>query len=76
MSFTNRTERRGFESNKVAEMIKVQQSLNYFCFHGSGADDNCKGCCFENENPCPLNTFYTKLTDEMYKECGVVVQKQ
>lgn len=56
-----RNEKRRFANNVQKEIIDLMGNLNHFCIHGSGADDNCCGCVFENEMPCPLNTFYEKL---------------
>lgn len=59
----NRESKRNFKNDITVEVGKLSQALNYFCFHGSGADDNCVGCLFEKEKPCPLHMFYTKLMD-------------
>ena len=60
-----RNERRDFNDNKTKEIVDLINKLNYFCFHGSGADDNCVGCCFEGNAPCPLHVFYTQLVDKL-----------
>ena len=47
------------------EIVDLMNRLNYFCFHGSGADDNCCGCPFEGESPCPLAIFHAKLVGKL-----------
>lgn len=61
----HRNEKRNFSTSAQKEMISLLGSLNYFCFHGSGADDNCCGCCFEGEKPCPLAAFHDKLAEKL-----------
>lgn len=61
----NRNEKRNYSSNVQKEMTDLLGKLNHFCFHGSGADDNCGGCCFEGERPCPLAVFHDKLVDKL-----------
>ena len=61
----DRNMRRNFDDNCTKEMIELLSNLNRFCFHGSGADDDCNGCCFEGCSPCPLNVFYGKLMEKL-----------
>lgn len=61
----NRNERQKFDNNVQKAMIDLLGNLNYFCFHGSGADDNCCGCPFEEQQPCPLATFHDKLAEKL-----------
>lgn len=61
----NRNEKRSIDNTAKKAMIDLLGNLNYFCFHGSGADDNCCGCPFKGEVPCPLAIFYDKLTEKL-----------
>ena len=61
----DRNMRRNFDDDCAKAMIELLGNLNYFCFHGSGADDDCNGCCFEGDAPCPLSVFYDKLTGKL-----------
>lgn len=64
----NRDEKRTLRTlsdNTRKGIEDLMESLNYFCFHGSGADDNCCGCCFEGQSPCPLHVFYTELVEKL-----------
>lgn len=61
----NRNEKRNFKDNVTKEIVDLMASLNYFCFHGSGADDNCGGCCFEGTTPCPLHIFHEQLAEKL-----------
>ena len=60
-----------FYSAKVEEIIGLMDSLNKFCFQGTRTDDDCGGCCFEGETPCPLAEFHNKLA-ECLRKCGEV----
>lgn len=64
INMDNRNGKRNFGSNVEKEMISLIGSLNHFCFHGSGADDQCRGCPFEEETPCPLAVFHNKLAEK------------
>lgn len=48
-------------------VYKLLLDLNEYCFHTSEADNDCNGCPFQNEIPCPLNEFYDKLQGHLYK---------
>ena len=61
----NRNERRNFDDAVTKEIIELMDNLNRFCFHGSGADDNCSGCCFEENSPCPLAIFFDNLAEKL-----------
>ena len=61
----DRNFRRNFDNAVTKEMIELIRELNHFCFHGSGADDDCGGCCFEGDAPCPLAVFHDKLVAKM-----------
>lgn len=65
-----RNEKRRFIDNEQKELVDLMGHLNYFCFHGSEADDNCCGCVFENEAVCPLNTFCEKLSECAINKIG------
>lgn len=61
----DRNARRNFDDNITKEIIELVGKLNHFCFHGSGADDDCSGCCFEGDAPCPLAVFHDRLVDKL-----------
>lgn len=61
----NKIARRNFNNGNADAIIKLMANLNNFCFHDSGADDDCNGCCFEGYAPCPLAEFYGKLEKEL-----------
>jgi len=61
----SRNERRNFDDAVTKEIIELLGELNRFCFHGSGADEDCGGCIFEGDTPCPLSKFYDKLQEKL-----------
>lgn len=60
----NRCEKREFNDNTEA-IGNLLHSLNQFCFHDGGGDDNCVGCCFKEDSPCPLGKFYVQLAEKL-----------
>ena len=64
---TTRNQKRNINNNLTIAIYNLLGHLNQFCFHENGADDNCNGCCFKNNGPCPLAKFYDFL-DEKFIE--------
>ena len=62
---TTRTDKRNLSNDRDAATLDLLSQLNYYCFHGSGADENCTGCLFENCAPCPLAVFHDELGNRM-----------
>lgn len=46
-------------------IIRLDHALNEFCFHDGGGDENCNGCVFSNNNPCPLASFDKELVKHL-----------
>jgi hypothetical protein len=56
-------EKRNLKDARNKEIVELATSLNHFCFRGTRTDDDCGGCCFEGQSPCPLAVFHDKLVD-------------
>jgi hypothetical protein len=60
-------EEQNFKDAKINEIAELMHSLNHFCFHGSRTDNDCGGCCFEGQTPCPLAVFHDNLAENLFK---------
>ena len=56
----NRLDKREYDKTDNA-IIQLDHALNQFCFHNGGGDENCEGCIFQNNAPCPLARFDQEL---------------
>ena len=64
----DRDNKRNLNPKNEDAIIELMHHLNQFCFHKSGADDNCNGCPCNDCTPCPLNTLHEKLGEALLKK--------